>query len=286
MNEVPLYIRSTDITSLAECQLKWWLSHLFRDEAPGTVWFALGTAIHAAIEQHLLHDIKLDEAVAYANLVYLEETYGKEVMESPSTRAKRSAATVEADIQRMMEKYYTWREADFCWLADKKLEKVEHIATADYNGLQLRTQIDSVWSDDRGFMHIVDWKSGGTAGKAKNLQLWFYQYIGRREGWMPKEQRYPGVFVHLDFLDGQKGIQYAGEYPGDVMMERWIQTTIDQKLMSKTNGPLPREDWWCNYCQVAQFCPTQDNDVEYEADVMTRVEDSVWLNEYKEANDG
>lgn len=266
--QVPLYNRSSDITGFNECEMKWWLNHLYAEDRPDAVWFFLGTAIHHGIEQAILENLSQEDAtfealVEYQRLRMESKRAGRELLESPSKRSRRSIDTAEDDIRRMIGKWFDNVHPDGKDRIDyfNDLEwppiKVEHtINVVDpATGIPLNTQVDTV------FQHaihdyvrpIVDWKSGATSGNAKDLQLWTYQYGGRLEGWIDERQEYPGFFVHLDF--GK--LQHVSAYPGDEVMAQWMRQTTARKEATLNGFPLPYKDWWCNYCPARPHCPQE-----------------------------
>ncbi len=275
--DVPLYNRSSDITGLTECNLKWFLNHLYRDEKPDAVWFLLGTALHSAFEAGCKDDtldadqLKQIALSEYTDMDLERQAEDRGMLEQRQTsRSKRGIKTVEADIDRMVDKWFKHVHPD----GDDRLEYLEDLewppimlehmieVTDLKTGVWLRTQVDTVWQHTKFdyVRPIIDWKTGATAGKAKNLQLWTYQYGGRLEGWIHEDQKFPGIFIHVDHLDKKGGMQHVPEYPGDPVMRTWMATTRDRKASAAHLGdgyPLPLEDWWCNYCAVREFCPVE-----------------------------
>jgi len=272
--DVPLYNRSSDITGMNECGLKWFLNHLYNDVKPDAIWFQLGTALHAAFEAGCLDDT-LDQdqlkQIAHSErldmeLARLEDDKGI-IQQKQTARTKRGIHTVDADIDRMVDLWYDYVHPNGSnrleYLEDLEWPPimVEHtIQVVDpKTGIWLRTQIDTVWqhSEYDYVRPIIDWKTGASAGKAKNLQLWTYQYGGRLEGWIDEQQKFPGIFLHVDHFGKKGGVQHVGEYPGDEVMRAWMDQTHNRKTHPTTSLPLPMEDWWCNYCPVREYCPAE-----------------------------
>lgn len=264
--EVPLHIRSSDINT--DCWLRWWISHLYEEELPEPVWFPLGTSIHSGIEYAIDEEASLKVATGYAISEYetLKAAAGGTLMESPVKNKKRSMATAHDDIKRMMGKWFDHVHPD----GDKRIEYFDELEWPPLNtertirvetpsGIWLRTQLDALFQHKtyEFVTPIVDWKSGATAGKAKNLQLWTYQYGGRLEGWIDERQRFPGVFIHVDHLGKKGGVQHVGEYPGDLIIHGQIKQTHMMKKYTILEGPLPAQDWWCNYCPAKTLCPVE-----------------------------
>ena len=286
MTAVPLYVRSSDITGFKECEMKWWLNHLYAEERDDAIWFLLGTAVHSGIEQAITDELDVDEARHAAWLDYQimasdGRRQGRGMIEQRQTaRTKRGIATVEADIHRMVGKWFDNVHPDGKERIDYfdelewppiMVEKV--ISTPTPVGVWLHTTVDAVFQHGTHeyVRPIVDWKSGATAGKAKDLQLWTYQYGGRLEGWIDEAQKYPGVFVHLD----HGKLQHVSEYPGDATMARWVYTTRMRKAQTLVDLPLPFKDWWCNYCPVRPFCP-QEGEGTWD-DVQQRMNKVTWV---------
>jgi len=293
---VPLYNRSSDITGLNECHMKWWLGHLY-PRSKDMVYFHVGTACHYGFEQNMLYDLSLEDTIDAATMEYqslLTQTAAAgRKYEGTSARGKRTKDTALKDIKSMTEKWYHHVHPDgiarlkmfdrFDWPATM----IEHTIHTYVLGVgAINTQVDAVFTETTtGRKEIWDWKTGGTAGKAKALQLQYYRYGLQLEGHIdPGQEGRVGGFVHCAFLDKPSGIQRVNEYLGDDIMQNWYMQTRLRKQQDPWYGPLCLQDWWCNYCVQREHCP-QEGDGDY-MDLAERLGRVRWLNEPRKEDDG
>lgn len=289
---VPLYNRSSDVTGFTGCHMSWWLSHLY-PKARDMVYFHLGTACHYAVEQNMLHNLSLDDTLHEGWLEYqhlLSQTRKAGIpFEGITARGKRSADTAIVDMERMVRKWwdYVHPEGEHRRSYFKKLDwppvLIEHQIIVDIKGEEagISTQVDAVFQglNQMDWMEIVDWKSGGTTGTAKNLQIWDYRWGLELEGIIdPRQPGSPGRFAHLDFLDKPRGLQKvpALDDYGQHMLN-WHRRTLDQKQQSLVMGPCAQAEWWCHYCPQRIYCPLEgEGSME---DVMDKLKLVEWLYE-------
>ena len=274
MTTLPMYTRSSDIRTLAMnagCEASWLLSNLLNDELPGTVWFALGTSIHEAIEACILHNLTKDEMIAYGHGA-LDVELGGEIIESASKRSKRNLSTVRGDMERMLGKW--WDDVHpmsptrnpifgkYVWPP-----KVEHniVNKPRDKALRLFTQVDAIFThNEEKFgeeILIVDWKSGAKA-TSDPAQLHTYMYGGRKEGWIKDHQQsVVGMFWHIDHSKAQ----WVDDYLGDEVVEAWIRRTFELKKQVVSNlMPVYTPDWYCGYCRARGKCPVKGGDLSHE----------------------
>ena len=66
-NHLNLWARSSDIRSHKQCDMRTVLSMLWPEPLPTPIWFAIGTALHAAYEHACFNDdCSLEEATTVA----------------------------------------------------------------------------------------------------------------------------------------------------------------------------------------------------------------------------
>lgn len=268
---IPLYSRSSDIRNLAlgaGCQASSALSWLYQDELPDTVWFQLGTAAHAAIEDSILENLNKADTIG-AGLTYLtmeKAAATNGTIESASKRAKRSIATQKDDLINIVGQWWDDVHPDsehrkpifdlYQWPP-----KVEHeIQLHETDQLSLYTTVDAIFKAKPGEapfgeeVAIVDWKTGSKA-HSNETQLQVYAYGGRKEGWFPDDATSVGFFWHAASSKAQRVYGYVG----DQIVEKWIKDTHRAKqAMLEDKAPRFVQDWWCGTCQARDMCPVQN----------------------------
>ena len=264
---LPLYSRSSDIRNLAlngGCEGQWALTNLLDGQLPNTTWFALGTAVHDAIETAILDDLSRDDIIGYAEASLHVELGDGNVMESVSKRAKRTKASMWDDCRRIAGRW--WDDVyPGSPTRNKLFDKYEWPPKVEYNiklkrRPKLFTQVDAIFtSKDQKFgeeIATVDWKTGSKA-HSDPAQLHTYHYGGRREKWIPEHQNdYIGFFWHVDHGKAQ----HVDGYYGDETVEQWLwRTDALKKIVVESQLPVYSPDWYCNYCQAKQVCPVKGN---------------------------
>lgn len=267
---IPLWSRASDIRTLAlgqGCEGQWYLSHLYRGELPDAVWFILGTAIHTAIEETILHDYTLDEAIEIAHTdrrMMMHDAEANGIIQQTSARAKRGLHTIEDDINRMVKKW--WDDVhpsspsrlpvynDYDWPPT-----VEYVIDVGIDETRLITTVDAIFRGSQKFGEgtlVVDWKSGSTK-KSHPSQIQTYAYGLKAEGLFdPTAQLVIGAFHHID----HSTLQFEYDYWGDEIVESWIRNTnLTKSHKDITFNP----DWWCGYCTARAKCPVMgDGDMQ------------------------
>ena len=262
---IPLWSRASDIRTLAlgnGCEGQWLLSHLYPDDLPDAVWYILGTSIHTAIEETILHDYTLEEMIEIAHVdrrMMMHEARENGIIEQTSKRRKRGLHTVEDDIDRMCRKW--WNDVhpsspdrikdynDYNWPPT-----VEHVIDIGEGETRLITTVDAIFEGSDKFGEgklIVDWKTGSTK-KAHPSQVQVYAYGLKQEGLFDTDQIVQGAFHHVD----HSMLQYEYAYWGDATVEAWIKNTYDTKYRINTTSAITfNPDWWCGYCTAKDKCP-------------------------------
>ena len=257
---IPMYQRASDIKTLhldGGCEASWVLKHLYPDETAGAVWFALGTAIHAAIEQVITNDLPLTETHAYGQMeldMLLAET--DEVIEGTG---KRNLSTVNADLHTLIDQWWetvhptstrrmpVYNKYQWPPIAEHEIE------LPDYG---LYTTVDAIFTGNGNQQFgenvlVVDWKTGASK-TAHPSQLQVYRFGLVKEGIMPEDNVIVGAFHHV----AHENLQWVNNYVGDDVVEAWIQRTAGQKAdMIATGTPVFNPQFLCNYCVSKPQCP-------------------------------
>ena len=250
-----LRTRSTELRSLTnDCSLRWFLDQSVpEDEGPLVSYFQMGTSIHEWIEWMIKDgDLPLEDAIEEAKHDFdMVLAQSKEVFWSGSRPDRDSVHDAIDHCLRSWwklahpesEKQHPFFKAcDYPPKTEVYMEDTEH---------HIFSTADALYDFNDGITEtvaIIDWKSG-MGRKADPLQLWFYYYIGRKQGHIPEAAPFVGVFAHLT----HGTLQWADPYPGDSYMDallkraRWI----------KTEGAfIPESGWYCKYCPWQEtHCP-------------------------------
>lgn len=287
---IPAYSRSSDIRDLAlgkGCEGKLFLSYLYPGELPDAVWFILGTAAHTAYEFGCHPDnenIELDDLLNVAfteKMMLVAEAGGLDnVIESAAKNPKRSKATLDQDLEFVVTQWFNqvhpngnertrWFEQELVWPPREVEHRIE--LTPRTKSQRLFTTIDAIFDRvDPKFgseVIIVDWKTGSKP-KSDDEQLQVYHYGGRKEGWVSDEYQanVVGFFWHATGKD-----QWVYDYPGDEIIDEWIDRTYMRKQRAIERAPAFTPDWWCNYCIAKDKCPLKgDGDLQEIRDLISQ----------------
>ena len=252
--QVPMTVRSTDISMLDQCAGRWALTLIHEKDQAEATFFELGTTLHDRIEAAIDHDHDLDIALAkgHASLdMWIDRVVGgvNRVLET----SKRGLNTIHDDFERMLKNWFKFVHPD----SDKRLDIYDDYEWPPSTEMEFYDPNKKVWgSIDAVFIGkganpwaIVDWKSG-TQKQKDSSQLHFYTYGGgygtNIEAW----------FHHLDRVQPRAIIQLADPYPGDDTVEWRIEGAREAKAnLCDGNMPEFNPDWYCNFCPVQDFCP-------------------------------
>lgn len=247
--KLTLATRSTELRSLTtDCSLRWFLDQTqAEDEGPLFSYYALGTSAHAGIEVLSLdHDLDPHDVITdlqHTLHVQLVDT-DREVV---YTKARPDCVAVLQALEELVWNWYHmahpnsdkrhpfYRGLKFPPQAEVYMEDTEH---------QIYSTADAIFEVDEAALSsthaIVDYKSG-MGRTADSLQLWFYYYIGRKQGVIPPDAPFLGVFHHLT----HNSLQWAAPYPGDSTMD----AMLSRARAIKTGGHwIPEKGWYCSYC--------------------------------------
>lgn len=284
-NQLPLYNRSSD-RDIYDCPGRWLLSYLEDPVLPDAGWFILGDVIHKTIEQAVLDDLTLEDAVELFELdfemaVALSERQRGPVMWSSKRDYDGCVAVgVEAlrrwynvvhpdgaERIRILDEYQWPPHVEVTMLVPPSLETGRR---------GIRTEADAVFVGKRKGMPnlIVDWKTGSKA-HANETQLHFYYWAGVLSGKVT-DKGFRGGFVHLGAGKEAKW-QEAGKYPGDLNMKAMAEAVTAMKDTIREGNVMFRRDWWCGSCRAREVCPVEGSgDI---VSIRSRATQAEWIEE-------
>jgi len=247
---INLWTRSTDVSTLQECQMKYLLGRLY-DTDDDASWFAFGSAVHKGIETFIDSNTTLAVAKKIAaNYLYNE-------LESFTGRVrwtkKRPEEGVFERLGDLLDKWYDDFNDDPYLGMDSVATEFKIHTPIPNTDTSLVTTVDWL-ADYAGVPVLVDWKSGATA-KAAPLQLQIYAWGATHDARSP--------FYGMDANDLQLWYHHVAfsrdqtvEYPGDEYVESVLQWAVGQKerIMESEFAPA-RPDWYCDYCLYQSKCP-------------------------------
>ena len=255
----PRWQRASDIRTLTleGCELGLVLSWLYEPDYAN--WFILGSGAHYAIEMAITHDLDQEDAV-YEGWLYCQreltqaKAKGLEIL--TAYRSKRTPETMKRDLEEVVQNWFTAVHPDSKFRMEVYNDydwppKVEHMITLPE--INLYTSTDAIFTGGpKGEeVAIVDWKTGSKAS-APRSQLDTYAYGGRKEGWMPKGQKFVGWFHHLT----ANKLQRVERYVGDAVVGSWLHAAEMRKESIASAAFLPVA---ANTFQCAKTNPNNKN---------------------------
>lgn len=258
LGTINMWHRSTDITTLLECQAKYALGRIYEPDAEAG-YYGLGTAFHLYPSERLSGSpVEAAYQAAEDSLVGFFEAAERSGRETRWTRKRPE----ESAFQTLRELCERWESDLVPMYSDQGWVPVG----VEFQG-RLRgeprdegqtdsvvTTIDALWQRGSEFM-VVDWKSGSTA-KANPIQLHIYSYVARHDPVSPlygADSDRVGLFFHHVAFSKQ---QDAAPYPGDGYVRGLLEWASHTKGAMRAFGFAPaKPDWYCDYCLYQSKCP-------------------------------
>jgi len=244
--------RSTDTRTFNGdgCPTEWLLEK--EAEAKGIpevpkYFYVFGNVVHGMIDT----DIKTGHCIDSVEF-WVESWFdvNKHIMNADWVETKNGR---KADfVQKIWETYEKWSsqydEIYDGWKDDGT--EVELSATTQY-GDKITSTVDAVMVDDEGRAHVIDWKVG-TSKSGKDMQLYVYWYLMRKNFIVMPDEWFRGHFHYVNYSN-PIGYTATGKYPGDEFIEEYIRTS---EINRKQGAYLPNPSWFsCNYCGHKDECP-------------------------------
>jgi len=275
---IPMATRSTDVSTLAQCEGSWLLKLFYEKEQAEASFFILGSQLHETIEVAIVMDLDLDGAQRHLNAALDRElervdASGKRRIES----SKRGFDTMHEDGERMLGNWFRSVHPDsakrhpiydgYEWPPETEVGWRRNAGTTH----PIWGSIDAVFlhKTDLARLALVDWKSSTSKQRDSN-QLHYYMY---GYGHMPNDEAW---FHHLDRVRNDAIIQMADPYPGDDVVRQRILDTEAAKQRILEGEVTFTPDWYCGYCPVQEFCPA-DGDVRNREDNQRKLDSMVQL---------
>lgn len=259
-DELNLWSRSSDITSiLRDCPKRWVFDLVLKDER-NPIWFIEGTAVHSAIEGSLRYNWDINRMMKEA-LKY----YNKEMEAAGETLYTTTNRPVDGGehISECVVHWWYWHQQNL----EQGLEingiqynptphLIEYDVTLDIGKYGLYTRVDAVYKPLKGGdpYAIVDWKSGKSKAWARPDQLHVYYYGLTQEGTIP-DVGFNGMFYHA-YQDHMQVVT-PETYPSHHVVEGWILHTESVKEA----GVFPcMPNKFCKWCIGYDVCPAFNPD--------------------------
>jgi hypothetical protein len=256
---IPLYTRSSDVKTIERCPAQWALSLFHEGEDADASFYVLGDTVHRAIERIVRDDLNLEAASAWGKGFIDASLERLRPIQLETTR--RGFDTIEEDFFRMLARW--WQ--DVHPRSEKRMEeyqdlvwppRVEVRIQADVPGLLYPVwgSIDALFQNlDNPGQTLVDWKTGADP-RADQFQFEFYLLAGgfdleNTEAW----------FHHIDCKDrkGKTKLQFIQPFDMEDTIERIAEV---EQLKEERDLAQANTGWWCPWCPVAMFCPTDESE--------------------------
>jgi len=251
----PEQIRSTS-TRLFNgdgCPLEWLRTR--QAEASGTqlkpkYFFEFGTAGHGMIETYINTG---SEDAAWEWFVSWKETinWDREWFETKNGRVADFNENLETVFAKWKEQYETHYLAD----TKSKPRTEVYLSYTLPSGAIASGTIDAVFVNSDEHPYVVDWKLGSSKS-GKDMQLYVYWYLLRKNGVVPESAFFRGHFHYVNYSN-PIGYTATGRYPGD----KFIEDYINHAEKNRRSGTyMPNPSWFsCAYCEYKDSCPLYTN---------------------------
>jgi putative RecB family exonuclease len=194
------HLSYSSLSTYLSCPRSYYLSRVKQAEGSPAWYFAIGTAVHRAIELHLKQD-PLSSPRSVEDIFYSEVSRLMDI--EPDTSlwlhgGSKEQPVIEERALKLAEDCY---EAALIWLEDFEVWEVEPDITGYLPGcgLPIKAFPDATGEHKRYGPAIVDWKTGKSKPK-DNLQLETYRALLLKD--VPDlshmEHDYTGVWVMLN----------------------------------------------------------------------------------------
>lgn len=256
-SDEPLALSGSAVEAIGDCSLRWFLAREARTESASGAAQSFGSAVHVLAEVSV-HDEQID---LDALLGRLDAVWDRISFEAPWIREKQ-----RGEAHAAIRRYAVWHERDRgrTALAGENAFTVS-LTVAD-DTVVLRGSMDRVELDDRGRVHVVDFKTSGSAPRASDIaahaQLGVYQ-LAVRHGAV-EGHAVPGgaELVQLRLPAGardaeapkvqaQESLDDQPEAPVHAQLAHAVRVVREEDFAAT---PSVRT---CQFCDFRRVCPAQ-----------------------------
>ncbi len=256
----PLRLSGSQVSSIVDCPLHWFLDHEARGGRGTTQAQGFGSIVHALAADVVASGVDPDPEELAA---HLDDVWGQ-LDYAPWIGRRERAAAVEA-----IERFVAWHRAN-----PRRVVGAEHDFGVDLEvdgrAVHLSGSMDRVEVDAEGGVHVVDLKTSKNPPSDRSLaehpQLGLYQ-VAVRHGAVPDESGPPAgaELVQLRTDDksapGHPKVQpQDGPRPDEPFfaleqLRRSVHVIVDEQLVATAS------DQACGWCAFHAVCPTKDEGV-------------------------
>jgi putative RecB family exonuclease len=258
----PSHSSASQLSSWLHCQKSYQLKRIFDAPSIPSVWLVAGVALHDTF-----HSINLNHATGEAqpdvrtlfaaNIDALAEKTlvdtgvpadqwrcaGKATKEKPD-RENLAWWRIEGGSQAVM--YLNWlRQSGWNLHTEGTTVLAEFETTAEFGGIMVKGFLDAVFTDDRGVLRLVDYKSGTRVPSSKT-QLGLYAAALNRT--LDMDIRYGSYFMTRkgEMTDAYDVSRYDTEYFDRIFGK--LKIAMDNDIF------IPNPGEACFLCDVRDYC--------------------------------
>ena len=264
----PLSFSGSQLTSIQECPLRWFLQHEVHADVSRSAALSFGSIIHELADAVARNDIPADEAILIG---YVDRVWGELGYEAAwYSRAERSAA-VDA-----LRRFLSWHSGR----PDRQLIGSEvgfdFTIPLGENGIHLRGSFDRVEVDVNGAIHIVDLKTQRAAESKEKIathqQLGLYQLAVQQGvlGELPEDVRLSAALPPAGTPPTVGGAELVLLRLGNELPKVQAQPPLNpddpwvERSLTSAEALIRSEQFTaitssrCDTCSFRTTCPAQD----------------------------
>lgn len=253
----PVRLSASTLAGLQECPLRWFLQRRAGAAAPTTAAMALGRLMHSLADQLAHSGPVADDEQAAARVAELQARAHREWAQVPCAGARESQV-LRARADRMIATLVAWHRRNPRQVLASEWAFDVGVAT-DCGPVRLVGAVDRIDRDDRGGLHVIDFKTSRTpvskAAAEHDPQLAVYQLALANSS--PTGGPGPVAGAELVYLDkpsagGQPTVRSqepltAGGWALD-LVGRAGQMLREQRFPARPGAP-------CLRCRFTDICP-------------------------------
>jgi RecB family exonuclease len=252
----PLLLSASQVATLDECSLRWFLDHEAAAHEQKTVALGFGNVVHVLADE-------VAKGHTPADLSVLMERLDR-VWDRLSFEANWQSPQQKEEARGALERFLAWHVMERGRRLHASEEEFDVRLSVEGFDLRIRGSFDRVETDDAGLTYVVDFKTGKNvptkAEAQEHAQLAVYQ-LAVREGAVPGVSAESGgaELVYLRESDAQGLPKIAQQTPA---VEEPGETPIEKKLVTMAARVLDENfaaygEKQCGTCAFRKCCPKQ-----------------------------